>query len=89
MSAAHIPEPSAQESLDQIEDNKRCLLWAGDYHSGVIAPVMASLGVRTYGDLAVLSTADLLHAGLLQDEITQVRSILARKSLSLSVRNLR
>lgn len=59
-------------------------VWADQYGNKNIAAVMAWLEIKTFGDLAALTELKLKDAGLIDDEISEIKKILAKRGLRLA-----
>ena len=68
---------------DKEREARQALVWASDYRNHNVAVMLGRQGVRTYGDVADLSPAQLVKIGLIQDEVYAVSQMLAKRGLVL------
>lgn len=78
---AHLMEVNTM--LDD-QDPSRAYIWYDDFKSPVVAAVIATLGLRTYAELAALTAEELMAAGIEAGEMSLVSGVLHRHSLEMS-----
>lgn len=73
------PGPSERHK-DAIKE----FIWFHDFQNRNTASVIAATDTKTYGDLARFKPSELLALGLVQDEISPVKALLAARNMKLA-----
>jgi len=73
--------------IDQIQPEHEAineLLWSMDFKDDVVATRIMYRGVRTYGELAALTPAELDEMGLNEQEVGHMKALLTTKHITFS-----